>query len=73
MRVAIPDEVLQMARVYKVLEQNNGGRYDRKAKSPQEHLKRLDEMARLQYRMGEIVSSIILRDDTYTHRQYKIK
>jgi len=73
MRVSIPDEVLQMARVYKVLEQNSGGRYNRIAKSPEEHNRRIDEMARLEYRIGEIVSSIILRDDKYTHRVYKIK
>lgn len=73
MKVSIPDEVVNLARVYKELEENTGWRYNRRAKSPNEHEKRLEEMARIEYRIGEIVSSIILRDDHYTHRKYLIK
>jgi len=73
MKVSVPDEVVNLARVYKVLEENNGWKYNRRARSPSEHEKRLDEMARIEYRIGEIVASIILRDDHYAHRKYLLK
>lgn len=65
MRVDIPDSVIRMVDTYNDMSANRWSKTNRRVSSTEAQKKRVEEMGRLQYHIGDIVLSIISKKEKW--------